>query len=120
MKKNRGWAFTLIGVTFAVLCGSYAIWWIVCELPAVVVRAWMIVSTLLLPVVAWAGWWFGNTEARGRLAGIDQAVDKVMLAATRTIGTRTRVRQSMPPAVTLPNVEIRPRQALPSVEIIDL
>lgn len=121
MKKNRGFIFALIGVTFTVLIGGYAAWLFVCKLSIMTVRVWMIVATCLIPIAAWAGWWFGHTEARGRLAGIDQAVDKVMMAATRTVGTRADARrQVQPTTVILPDVEIIQRPSLPGAQIIDL
>lgn len=96
-------------------------------------RAWALIATVLLPFVTWAGWWFGHTEARGRLAGIDQAVDKVMGAATRAaslrVGTAHALRQRPtppplssppPPQISLPPVEIIPRQQLISGEIIEV
>jgi hypothetical protein len=74
-------------------------------------RVWALAATALLPLAAWSGWWFGHTEARGRLAGIDQAVDKVIGAATRVAAPKTKQRAATePPTVVLPDVEIFPRQ----------
>jgi len=95
------------------------VWWTMQKVPANWARAWALLATMLLPVAIWAGWWFGHTEARGRLAGIDQAVDKVMGAASRTAGLRVDTSRAMrrtvvqepPPAVVmLPDVEIVPRR----------
>ena len=90
-------------------------WRAMLHVPANAARAWALVTTMLLvvlvPGAALAGWWFGHTEARGRLAGIDQAVDRVMTAASKTAGLRVDTTRSMrtatvPPQVALPNVEI--------------
>lgn len=84
-------------------------------------RAWALAATALLPLAAWSGWWFGHTEARGRLAGIDQAVDKVMSAATRVAAPRAKPQTvSEPPVVVLPEVEIFPRQLPPGNDVIEL
>jgi len=87
------------------------------------------VTTALLPIVAWTGWYFGHTESRGRLAGIDQAVDRVMGAATKAaglrVGTVRAMRQATRPdlpvtTVVLPDVEIIPRRQLGGGNVIEL
>jgi len=104
---------------------SAAILWLVwrgmLQVPPNVARAWALAATALLPIVACGGWWFGHTEARGRLAGIDQAVDKVISAATRVAAPKTN--QSVtpgPPVVVLPDVEISPRQLPSGNDVIEL
>jgi hypothetical protein len=83
------------------------------QVPADTARAWALVTTLLIPIVAYAAWRLGMVEARSRLAGIDQAVNKVMDVARRTadvrVGTVGRMRQAVakpqqpaPPAPELP------------------
>ncbi len=93
----------------AILVGLVALIWRGMLLaPSNVARLWALLATAALPVAA--GWWFGHTEARGRLAGIDQAVDRVMTAASKTAGLRVNttrsIRTETPPQVTLPSVEI--------------
>jgi hypothetical protein len=128
MSKQRLGAMLVVGVVgLAMLAGI--IWLIWCGMllvPANTARLWALLATALLPVVAWAGWYFGHTEARGRLAGIDQAVDKVMGAATRAAGLQVSAARAMrrsapePPIVVLPDVEIVPRQLQSGGDIIEL
>ena len=123
MNKNKlvqttigaiGGLVTLAGI-------GYLIWQAMLHVPPNAARLWAILVTGALPLVAWASWWFGHTEARGRLAGIDQAVDRVMGAASKTAGLRVETvrsaksAQSTLPAVILPDVEIMP--ILPSNQI---
>jgi len=76
-------------------------------------RVWAFVATVLFVVVtpgtAFAGWYFGHTEARGRLSGIDQAVDKVMGVADQVVSMKVNatkmVREEPPQVVVLPGPE---------------
>lgn len=93
-------------------------------------RAWAVIATVLLPVCLWLGWWFGHTEARGRLAGIDQAVDKVMGAASKAVDlrvvsvrkTREVLATDQAPVVILPDPgsDFHMRPQLPSGDTVDL
>ena len=107
------WIGTSIIIVTIAAGVCYLIWQAMLQVPANAARAWALLATVALPVATWAGWFFGHVEARGRLAGIDQAVDKVMGAATRAAGLRvetlrvargTALRE--PPVVVLPDVEI--------------
>lgn len=113
--KQRIWV-SVAGISLALLILVAAVWLI----PPHAARAWALLATLLLPVAAWGGWWFGHTEQRGRLAGIDQAIDKVMGAASRTADLRVTgaraARQSPAASVVLPALEIFPRQLAPPGE----
>jgi hypothetical protein len=88
-------------------------WWAMLQVPANTARVWAMTATLLIPAVGYAAWRLGQIEARSRLAGIDQAVNKVMDVARRTadvrVGTVGRMRQAAakpqqpaPPAPELP------------------
>ncbi len=121
----------LVGLALsgAMLYGiGWLIWHAMQEVPPNWARGWALASTALLPFVGWLGWYFGHTEERGRLAGIDQAVDKVMGAATRAAGLRVGTAQAMrrvepPPVVVLPElpqVEIVPRRQLRGGNIVEL
>lgn len=93
-------------------------------------RLWAMLATVALPVVTWIGWYFGHTEARGRLEGIDQAFDTVMGGAAQIagLGLRTqRARDARPEpkpepwSIELPSVEIMERRQLTSGdEVIEL
>lgn len=122
----------IITTGLALLYGAGRLaWHAMSTIPSDTARAWALIVTVLLPFAIWTGWYAGHTEARGRLAGIDQAVDKVMRAATRAaslrIGTAQALHQrpappspSPPPDVALPQVEIIPRPQIISGEIIEV
>ena len=122
MKAKLGMAILSI-IVIAILC--YLIWQGMLLVPADTARLWALLATASLPIVAWAGWYFGHTEARGRLRGIDQAVDKVMGAMTRMAGLQTSAARAMqpvpePPMIVLPEVEIVPRQLGNGRDIVEL
>jgi hypothetical protein len=105
----------------------WLLWRAMLEVPPNMARAWALIVTALLPLVAWGGWCSGRVEARGRLAGIDQAVDKVMGAATKAAGLRVGTTRAMhrteakePPIVVLPDVEIIPRRLPNGEDVIEL
>jgi hypothetical protein len=112
-KTPAGWlGFGVVSVAVLVLIG-WLCWLAMRQVPADTARAWALVTTLLIPIVAYAAWRLGMVEARSRLAGIDQAVNKVMDVARRTadvrVGTVGRMRQAVakpqqpaPPAPELP------------------
>jgi hypothetical protein len=119
-----------LGVLVILASIVWLLWRAMLEVPPNTARAWALVVTALLPLVAWGGWYSGHTEARGRLAGIDQAVDKVMGAATKAAGLRVGMARAMktmhrteakePSVVALPDVEIIPRQLPSGEDIIEL
>lgn len=127
-KEKIGATLILAFVTLAMGAGiCYLIWQAMSQVPLDTARLWALLATVLLPVVAWAGWWFGHTEARGRLAGIDQAVDKVMGAASKAAGLRVETSRQMqrsvvrePPVVVLPDVEIVQRRLPSDSNIVEL
>jgi len=124
MKKRKDLGVTILSWVGGIGLGIvtlYAlirvVWWAALMVGADAARVAMLVEAALLPVVAWAGWYFGRTEARGRLAGIDQAVDKVMGAATKTAGLRvSTVRAMRAPAAAPPAADVE----LPEPEVFYL
>jgi len=128
MRKQQFGAMLIVAlVMLAIIAGLMAlIWRGMLKVPPNVARLWALLATALLPVFAWGGWFFGHTEARGRLAGIDQAVDRVMGAATKAAGlgvsTRRAMRRQEPieSYVVLPEVEIVQRQLPPGQKVIEL
>ena len=106
---------TIAGAAGIISVAVGGAWWGMSFVQATWARAWALLATLAIPVTgflaAWAGWWFGNTEARGKLAGFDKAIDKTFAGLSQASGLQTRhaqgVRQSRKPyAVVLPDVEI--------------
>ena len=122
MKRSRIGALAMFGVVvLAMVAGAVAlIWKGMLLVPPNWARLWALLATAGLPVVAWGGWWFGHTEARGRLAGFDKAVDRIFGGLSKASGLNASHVRSMraaqaPPApqVILPDVEIVQRR-LPS------
>ena len=117
-RAGAGLVALLIGTG---LC--YGLWRLVASLPAGVLAVWALLATALIPLASWAAWYFGHTEVRGWLSGVDKAIDKMMGTATEVATLRGQVRQQEPPQlpeVRLPEIiEIRPRLAQ-GREVIDL
>jgi SNF family Na+-dependent transporter len=92
MMRNK--LFNALGVVVAVVSLVAIVYFATSLLDVVALRATVTALVFALPISTVAAWWFGSTEARGRLAGIDQAVDKVMSAATRTADTARAIKSN--------------------------
>jgi len=105
------------------LAVCYGLWRGMLALPPGLVAAWALIATALIPLASWAAWYFGHTEVRGWLSGVDKAIDKMMGTATEVATLRGQIRQQDPPQlpeVRLPEIiEIRPQLAR-GREVIDL
>lgn len=119
---------TTILVTMCVTTGLLALaWYGMLHVPPNAARAWALTATLLLFPVGALFWFLGHTEARGRLAGIDLAVDKVMGTATRAAGLGVQTRQAMHQAtreqhhvVVLPDTQITQRRLTEGSTVVEL
>ena len=126
MNRITGLVVGIGGAVIVLISAAWGIWYGVGLLPVVWVRLWAILATLALPVTAWAAWWSGRTEARGRLAGFDRAIDKTFAGLSRASGlsqrhTRaTRQAAQSPPVVVLPDVEIIPRRLPAGDDVVKL
>ncbi|MBU0490451.1 MAG: hypothetical protein KKA73_21530 [Chloroflexi bacterium] len=58
-------------------------------------RMWAFLATLGMPLGGLAGYWLGRVEARGRVAGIDQGIERVSRAANDTATLRVNVAHAM-------------------------
>ena len=92
-------------------------------------RAWALAVTVVLPGVFWAGWRMGHTEAKGRLRGIDDGLDKIVKAADLAINARAthivktkEAKGDRPPVVVLPTPEsvFTMRRQLPAGDVVEL
>ena len=110
-------------IALVILGVCYGLWRVVASLPVNILAAWALLATALIPLASWAAWYFGHTEVRGWLSGVDKAIDKMMGTATEVATLRGQVRQQEPPQmpeVRLPEIiEVRPRLAQ-GREVIDL
>jgi len=124
-KKVKQWQSlpqTLTGwLTFAIVIVAlltliiWLCWRAMLQVPADTARAWALVATLLIPIVAYTAWRLGLVEARSRLAGIDQAVNKVMDVARRTADVRVGTVRSMREATSRPQQPVPPAPELPAL-----
>lgn len=97
MRAALLWMFLAVLVVATAVGIVWAIWHFGMQRVAPdTARAWALIVTAMLPVTALLFWWLGHTEARGRLAGIDDAVDKVMKAALKTSQVRNRRSTTQP------------------------
>jgi putative flippase GtrA len=129
MNKHR--LIAILVVTLVALAMAAGFIWLLWRgmllVPPNAARVWALVATALLPIVGRAGWWFGHSEARGRLAGIDQGVDRMMGALARAAGLQVSTARAIhrpvaqePPVVVLPDVEIVQRQLHRGEDVIEL
>ncbi|MCP4542616.1 MAG: hypothetical protein GY832_36300 [Chloroflexi bacterium] len=123
----KGKIFSIIGVVvFVILVGALA-WWLMLQVPPNAARLWALLVTVSLPFIAWGAWWFGNVEARGKLAGFDTAIDRTFAGLSKAAGlnvTHTRAmrtNQVLPQqTVILPDVEIIQRRLPSGSDIVEL
>lgn len=111
-----GWVGFLAAAAGVLALAVWLCWRAMLQVPADTARVWALVATLLIPIVAYTAWRLGLIEARSRLAGIDQAVNKVMDVARRTadvrVGTVGRMREA---ATARPQQPTQPGPELPAL-----
>ena len=121
------WALA-VGLSLLLLAGTgWLAWRLMLLVPSDAARLWALIATALLPAVGYAAWCLGQLEARGRLAGMDQAIGKVMGAAARTADLRAGATQAIqraatrpPEIVALPEVEITKRAPTSTGDVVEL
>jgi hypothetical protein len=64
------------------------------------VRAWGVVSVVVIPLAFFAGWRLGTRDSRAHLSGLDKGVDMATRAMTRT-GRARRAVTMIPASPTL-------------------
>ena len=94
------------GLLIAVGGISYGLWWVVAKyVPHSILAIWALLTTMLIPVSAWAGVHYGQTESRGVVAGLGAGIREVMGAANQvadvkvTMGRQVRGVPEQPPAM---------------------
>jgi hypothetical protein len=111
------WLLVLASLALFAFALVFGLW--VASVVSATALAWVFslalaISSLAVPGAFWAGWWFGHTEARGFLSGVDKAVDALGQTAVAAI-------RSVPQGRTT-NVSMNQPQnwpALPSVHMVD-
>lgn len=86
-------AWFIILVALAVIGGLIAL---VFSLSLMALRAWALIATFLLPVVAFIGWKFGQRDITLTRAGMDLGVNAIITAAEQTTQFRGKVGQPSP------------------------
>jgi hypothetical protein len=82
-------------------------------------RAWAVVSVVVIPLAFFAGWRLGTRDSRAHLSGLDKGVDVATRAITRTGRARQAV-TSTPQPLRLPDPEIIHVRPASDDEVIDL
>lgn len=102
------WITTLAVVGFA-LWLLWQAWLVLVGLDPDILTAWALLVTLVLPVVAFAGWILGRREASVKVDGLDMGVEKVIGMAERVADIRDRsaakVRQQPVQIAVLPQLQ---------------
>jgi len=129
MRQFRAFIILIVGAMIVLAVLGLLAWKLMENVEPDTARAWALVATVLLPAAAWLGYRLGHTEARGRLKGIDDGLDKVVSAAYKAIDlrvqniTRTKEATREPaPYIVLPPPEpaFRMLEASDSHELIEL
>lgn len=109
-------------VTGLALTGGalWAAWYFMQRIPAGWLALWALIVTLLTPGIFALGFWFGKTEVRGWLAGVDQGLDRVSKAAAQSINNGRAAAAQNQPFVVLPELPRITHRVSESSEIIDL
>lgn len=93
-----------------ILCGLGA-WYLVSSLSLTALRAWAVLSMVLLPVVAVISFVIGRWETRAKLDGLNTGIGVVMQAAQRTADLRATIRGQAPVQIAvLPQPEVTRRR----------
>jgi len=125
MNRITGFVFGVLGAVVVLIGIGWGIWYGVGLLPVAFVRVWAILTTVALPFAAWAAWWSGRTEARGRLAGFDKAIDRTFASLSKASGlsvnhSRATRQVQQPPVVVLPDIEIIQRRLSAGDDVVEL
>jgi hypothetical protein len=121
LQKALAWFFGILLTLLVIVGVIYSIWHFgMKRVPPDVARLWAMLATAMLPVTAVLFWWFGNTEARGRMKGIDDAVDKMMGTAIKAANAQSQP-QPQQPAHIIREVQIHePRRRLSPDDVIEI
>ena len=129
-KGTKSTVLALLALALVVAGLAWAVWTLAeTYVSPTAARAWALAATILLPVVGRACYHLGQTEARGKLSGIDAGIDRVTRAAATAIDLRATSASKMrqvtrpdPQVVLLPNPEpvITVRPQITDGEVVDL
>jgi hypothetical protein len=76
---------------------AYGLWRLAEMLDKGQVATLLVLAVLSMPVNFFLGYWFGRTEVRGFLSGVDTAVDKIARAVDLRDGAKVSVHQKIQP-----------------------
>ncbi len=101
------WKGVLAGLIVSLLlflATGYTMWRLAMSATHTQVSVAAVLAILLLPITFLTGHWFGRTEVRGFLSGVDTAVDRIAKAVDLRDGAKVTVHQKIaaPQAPTYP------------------
>ena len=82
------------------------LWWAMSQVGPDTARIWALVATLIIVPAGLLGYRLGHVEARGRMAGIDDGISRVMQAAGGAIDLRASAASSMKRVMQDPDVVV--------------
>lgn len=85
-------------VVVALAC--WGVWQLASSLDPTTLKVWTLLATAAVFPAVWFGYWLGATESRGKVAGLDLGVNRVIEAATRTADLRATAASAMRRAVS--------------------
>ena len=119
-RKNRDMDLRLkytlgILVLFLLLFSGalYGLWQLAENATHTQVTVIAILFFFLIPIAFFLGHWFGRTEVRGFLSGIDTAVDRI----AKTIDLRDGAKVSLHQRIQAPQQPAQPRSYIPPLEL---
>ena len=118
--KNQvaiSWKAVLVLVAGLVLLAglsSYVLWVVAMSITHKQVSVVAIIEAFLLPVAFFAGHWFGRTEVRGFLSGVDTAVDRIAQAVDLRDGAKVTLHQKLQTPPAPPPMPIYPAHGIPT------
>ena len=102
-------------VLFLMLFGGsvYGLWRLAENATHTQVTVIAILFFFLIPLAFFLGHWFGRTEVRGFLSGIDTAVDRI----AKTIDLRDNTKISLHQRIQSPSQTTQPRSYIPPLDL---
>jgi len=102
-------------VLFLMLFGGsvYGLWRLAENATHTQVTVIAILFFFLIPLAFFLGHWFGRTEVRGFLSGIDTAVDRI----AKTIDLRDNTKISLHQRIQSPSQTTQPRSYIPQLDL---
>jgi hypothetical protein len=128
MAMPMKYALGILGLLFLLFGGAvYGLWRLAENATHTQITVIAILFFFLIPLAFFLGHWFGRTEVRGFLSGVDTAVDRIAKTIDLRDGTKAARHQRSQPRSDVPPLDLS-AQSLPQLtfresaqdQIIDL